>query len=140
MQKSYRPPVIDAPATDFPFVAELPKREKSKLVKLWDAFRELAEFQEQHGFPVPRTAAAALLEVHPTRIDQLIADGRLMPHKFHGHIYISQNSLVAHARTERKTGRPQTQKLMDDCDKSPVAVARVVKNYVVNTVNESCKK
>jgi len=138
MQISYLQPVIDAPATDFPFVAELPKRERSKLVKLWDAFRDLAAFQEQHGFPVPRTAAAALLEVHPTRIDQLIEAGRLTPYKFHGHVYISENSLVEHARTERKNGRPQ--KVIDDCAKSPAAVWKVAKEYGKLTVSESRKK
>ena len=96
----------DAATTDVPFVAQLPKSNQSKLVKLWNAFRHLYAIQEKHGFPVPRTAAAALLEVHPTRIDQFVADGRLESFDWNGHVYVTENSLVEFARVERKNGRP----------------------------------
>jgi hypothetical protein len=106
MKTSYFTNVIDAATNDFPFVAQLPKRKQSKLVKLWQSFRHLSEIQEKHGFPVPRVAAAKLLEVHPTRIDQFIAAGRLQSFDWNGHVYVTENSLVDFAREERKNGRP----------------------------------
>ena len=98
-------PMIDV-ASDFPFVADLPKREKSRVVKLWDAFHELAAMHAEHGLPVPRSAAADLLEVSQQRIAQLIAAGKLTVVDFNGHSYVTEKSLKELAKTERKTGRP----------------------------------
>lgn len=86
----------------------LPKREKSRLAKLWETFKEMKEIQEKNGFLIPRTAAASLLDVHPTRVDQLCEAGNLVRIDYHGHRYVSENSIVEYARTERKNGRPCT--------------------------------
>ena len=120
--------MIDA-ATDFPFVAELPRREKSRVRKLWDSFQEMRAIQAEHGFLVPRTAAAALLEVHPTRIDQLCEAGHLSRIDWQGHRYVTENSLLARARSERlKGGRPS--KTAELCASSPLAAFRVAKKIV----------
>lgn len=97
--------MIDA-AADFPFVAELPKREKNRVVKLWDAFHDLAAMHAEHGLPVPRSAAADLLEVSQQRVAQLIVAGKLTVVDFNGHSYVTEKSLKELAQSERKTGRP----------------------------------
>ena len=106
MNNGYSPFVFDSTVTDFPSVVEMPKREKSKWRKLWDDFHELNAFQAEHGGLLPRTMAARLLDVHPTRIDQLIEDGRLVSKKFNGRVFVSENSFVAYGQSERKVGRP----------------------------------
>lgn len=96
----------------------MPKREKSRLAKLWDTFKEMKDIQEKNGFLIPRTAAASLLDVHPTRVDQLCLAGNLVRIDYHGHRYITENSLVEHARSERKAGRPFTK--LEKIGHSPV--------------------
>jgi len=113
MPNTYLTPVIDTAFNDFPFMESLPKREKSKLAKMWDSFKELAEIQKEHGYPVPRTAAAILLEITPQRIDQLVESGKLIAVKFHGHVYVTENSLLELARSDRKSGRPL--KVLESC-------------------------
>lgn len=91
---------------DFPFVAELPKREKSRLAKMWDAFNEMKELQKRHGSLVPVQVCAALGGVSNQRICQLADEGRLVRIEFHGHPYIAEDSFVEWASSERKSGRP----------------------------------
>lgn len=125
MNNDYPPSVFDSTATDFPFVAELPKREKSRLGKLWDAFKELKALQNEHGYLVPQKAAAALLDVSATRIDQLVVAGHLTRRDFLNHVYITENSIVELARSERKNGRPF--KKIEECASSPLAAWRVAR-------------
>ena len=115
-------------ASDFPFVAELPKREKSRLVRVWDSLREFSASLEGKGLPVPFKTAAALLEVSVQRVDELATDGALERVEFMGHRYVTENSLVAHCRTERKRGRPQ--KVIDDCGTSYAAAWKLSRSVV----------
>jgi len=125
MNTDYHPFVFDSTVTDFSFMAAVPKREKSKLGKFIDSFRELSAMHQEHGCPIPRTAAAKILNVHPTRIDQMISDGQLVSVKFNGHIYVSENSVVALGQKERKAGRPL--KLVDECKASKSALWKLAK-------------
>jgi hypothetical protein len=98
--------VTDTTINDFPFVAELPKREKSKLAKVWDTFQELRAATAEHGSLVPTVMAANILGVSRQRVMQLVVDGKLISVCIHGQPFIGEKSLVEHARSERKTGRP----------------------------------
>jgi len=98
--------MFDAVANDFPFVAELPKREKSKVVKVWESFQELARISETEGVLIPVSFAAKVLDVSRQRIDELIAGERMKCYLVNGHRFVSENSVVEYAKGERKAGRP----------------------------------
>jgi hypothetical protein len=87
-------------------VAELPKREQSKLKTLWSRMGEMTALVQKHGDLVPQSFAAHLLGISRQRVDQLALDGRLVRVECHDQRFITANSLVELARTERKTGRP----------------------------------
>lgn len=118
--------MFDTPATEFaefPFVAEMPKREKSRLAKVWDAFEAVRQSYAENGIPVAYKAAATLLEISHQRVDQLCESGKLKRVEFGGHRYVTEKSLIEFARSERKTGRPQ--KVIDQCASSPLAAFKV---------------
>lgn len=98
--------MIDAATPDFPFVAELPKRERSRLATVWERLAELRQVSAQHGQLVPPRLAAKLLGVSSQRIDQLVQAGKLMRVDVDGHPLLTENSIIALAKTERKAGRP----------------------------------
>lgn len=106
MNTLYVGTVFEAQVNDFPFVADLPKREKGKVAKLWDAFKLLREQTAIHGILVPRPLAAQLLDLSTQRIDQLATAGRLETVVVDGHVYVTEKALLAFAIVERKTGRP----------------------------------
>ena len=93
-------------ASEFPFVEGLPKREKSRLVRLWEHFAEVREAVEQHGMLVPIKLAADLAGVTRQRIDDLVNRGQLNRIEVGGHPFITENSFVEWAKSERKNGRP----------------------------------
>jgi hypothetical protein len=98
--------MLNAQFLEFPFVAELPKREKSKLGSLWDQFGLLKGLIDEKGAMVPPVLAGKLLDVSYQRVWQLVAAGKLERVEFGGHGFITENSIVELARSERKTGRP----------------------------------
>ena len=98
--------MFEAPATEFPFVAELPKREKSRLVKIWDQLQELSALMEEKGLLVPFPVAASLLEISHQRVQEICESGRLDRIEFRGHRYVTEKSIVEFAKCERKAGRP----------------------------------
>jgi hypothetical protein len=91
---------------DFPFVQQLPKREKSRLCNLWDELRELRSLIAEHGALVPQPFAAELLGISHQRVQQLIASGKLIAVPVHTSRFVTENSIVTLAKSERKTGRP----------------------------------
>jgi hypothetical protein len=98
--------MFEAAVTEFPFVEALPKREKSKLARVWDMLREMKAAAEEDGQLVPVNFTCKLLDVGRTRVDQFCADGRLRRVEVAGHVFITENSIVELAREERKHGRP----------------------------------
>jgi hypothetical protein len=91
---------------DFPFVEKLPKREKSKLARVWDDLKAFNALQKEHGLLLTPRFAGALLGVGKSRIDQLMDVGKLTRVEFQGHPYIPEPSVIELARSERKNGRP----------------------------------
>jgi hypothetical protein len=61
---------------------------------------------EGKGTVVPPVLAAKLLGISRQRVWELANDGKLERIEFEGHSFISENSIVALAKTERKAGRP----------------------------------
>jgi len=120
-------------AYDFPFVEQLPKREKSRVVKLWDHFAEVRALTNQHGMLVPVQLAASLAGVSRTRIDELVGDDVLKRIELHGHPFITENSFVAWAQSERKRGRPLK-------DRSDGQVWKIAKEIATDHFSKSRKK
>jgi hypothetical protein len=96
----------EAAAIDFPFVAGLPKRERSRFQKLQDEFAKVKAIVAEKGMIVPSRLASKLLGVSQPRIDQLMDAGILERVELDGHPYVTEASIVAFANTERKAGRP----------------------------------
>lgn len=112
---------------EFPFVAELPKREKSKLAKLWDTFQEMKRITAETGMLVPVGLVAELLDISRQRVYQLVEAGRLQTHEFNGRVYITENSLQAWAELEHKAGRPLS--IAKDADTLKGAL-KITKRYM----------
>lgn len=91
---------------EFPFVAALPKREKSKLAKAWDLMRQIRHYTDEDGSLVPVMLAAKCLDLSRSRIDSICADGRLRRVEIDGHVFITENSILEFGAMERKNGRP----------------------------------
>lgn len=91
---------------DFPFLAELPKREKSKMANFWDRLAEMRAVSQEKGPLIPIRFAARLLGISHQRVTELMKLGRLECYEVDGHSFVPESSLVAFAKSERKAGRP----------------------------------
>jgi len=98
--------MFNAAITEFPFVETLPKREKTKLAKLWDHLAAVKRIIDEKGTVLPQHMVADLLDLSRSRIGQLIDDGRLEAVEIHGFRYVTETSVVSFAKEERKNGRP----------------------------------
>lgn len=88
-----------------PYMDGLPKREKSKLAKLWDHVREVKRITEEKGTLLPQHLVADILNLSKQRISQLIDDGRLEAVEVHGVRYVTAASVQSCAQVERVNGR-----------------------------------
>jgi hypothetical protein len=92
--------------SEFPFVADLTKREHSRVVDLWRLLRSFARLVEENGPPIRPSLAAELLGVSRARLYVLVDEGRLKvivsPDGFQA---VTANSLIAFAESERVWGR-----------------------------------
>ena len=93
-------------AAEFPFVEELPKREASKFVRVWENFQELSRLSKTEGMLIPQAFAAKVLGVHRSRVFQLVEEDRLKVVVVNGERFVTENSVVEYAKSERKAGRP----------------------------------
>jgi hypothetical protein len=91
---------------EFPFVAELPKREKRAVVTAWDMWQEAKELIAAKGNLIPLTLAADLGGVSKQRISDLVRAGRLERVALGNHVFVTESSLLSWVRSERKPGRP----------------------------------
>jgi hypothetical protein len=98
--------VNSAATLDFPFIEDLPKREKSKIASLWDTLKEARAATQEHGSLVPINFAAELLGISRQRMHVLLDEGKVTPVQFHNQRFVSEKSLVAWAKSERQVGRP----------------------------------
>ena len=127
--------MFEAQALDLPFVADLPKREKSKVVRVWEAFQELTRISETEGIPIPQSFAARILDVSPQRVCDLANEGRLTVVQVNGTRFVTENSVVAYAKSERKAGRPLG-KVLD----SNESAAKIAAKLAVDNWRESRRK
>jgi len=98
--------MFEAEALEFPFTAAMPKREKSKLAKCWELLQRMKAISATEGDLVPLMMGAKLLGISRSRVDDFVRDGRLKRYDIDGHVFLTENSIVECARTERKNGRP----------------------------------
>jgi len=98
--------MFEAEALEFPFTAAMPKREKSRLVKVWELLGRMKQISETEGDLVPLMMGAKLLGLSRSRVDDLVRDGRLKRYEIDGHVFLTENSIVECAKVERKHGRP----------------------------------
>lgn len=98
--------VMTIETANFPFVAELPKREVKRVVSAWDMMNEVQRLTEEHGLLVQPGLAAKCLSVSKQRIHDFMKEGRLQVIDVNGHPFVTKNSVVALASAERKQGRP----------------------------------
>lgn len=82
---------MDSLELSFPFVEDLPKREKSR----WQKFRDAWATAKAKGPLIPLTLAAKLSDVSRQRLDELIAAGKLERVDLEGHVMITEDSLIA---------------------------------------------
>lgn len=100
---------------EFPFVERLPKREKSRLGKLWDAFSQFKALTEKHGTIIPIPLAAEMAGVSRQCIENYVARGRLAAVELNGRFYVLEDSFIEYAKSERKPGRPLKSPSMATC-------------------------
>lgn len=93
---------------EMPFMAELPKREKKALGKLWDRYEEFKRVSADCGGIIPAAFAAEILNVSRQRVFQLIESGKLERVPLDGFetAFVSSRSVEQWARAEHKNGRP----------------------------------
>lgn len=128
--------MVKSEAFEFPFVeqlpklSELPKREQSKLQRVWDRFKALSAITEEKGMLVPVRLAAKILDVSRQRCDELITAGKLECIDVDGHRFVTESSVLAYATSERQAGRPP--KVLTEAESKGVtrAAMKVVKDWV----------
>lgn len=98
--------MIDAGTLEMPFLADLPKREKSRLQAAWEIVEEIKRLSAEQGALVPPGLAATCLGVSHQRVWELCNLGTLQRVEIAGHGYVTEDSLLAFAKSERKAGRP----------------------------------
>lgn len=91
---------------EFPFVAALPKAERTEHQKLREHLADIKNIIQQRGMIMPARFAASLLGVSRQRVHELIHDHTLEVVDFDGRSYVTESSVVAFAQSERKAGRP----------------------------------
>jgi hypothetical protein len=96
----------EAISFEFPFVESLPKREKSKLRKVWDELEALRQVSAEKGQLLPVQFVVQLVGVSAQRVHQLMAAGTLERVEVNGRPFVTESSVLAWCKTERKAGRP----------------------------------
>lgn len=102
--------MFEASSSEFPFVAGLPKREKSAVGRAVDVVREFAALCDQHGPLLPVALVAPMLNISNQRVHQLIEGGRFPGAvKFRRYWFIPEASLIEFAKSEKsRGGRPRS--------------------------------
>jgi len=98
--------MFKAQAIDFPFVKDVPVREKGRMAKVWDHFQALKAVVAEKGMIVPQHLVAELLGVSRQRVCVLTDEGRFEVVMVGGVRYLTERSVVEFAKEERKAGRP----------------------------------
>ncbi len=94
-------------ASEFPFVQELPKREKSRRMKLLDVLEQLEERTRHKGPVIPQTLAAEILGISRQRVGQLVEAQRIESCLLNGTRFVFLKSFVQFCQEEKRgPGRP----------------------------------
>lgn len=99
--------MVKTEASEFAFVEELPKREKSRWQKLWEHFEEIKRITAEKGMLLPLSLAAQIAGVSRQRISDLCDNGTLDRVVMDGHPFVTEDKFVAWAKSDRKGGRPE---------------------------------
>ena len=91
---------------EFPFVVDMPKRERSRLRTVWDTFLEAKALTEEKGMLIPISLAASLGGVSRSRVYQLCDAGSLERVEFGKNCFVTESSFMTWVQSERKAGRP----------------------------------
>jgi len=115
--------MFEVAINEFPFVAEMPRAEKREAKGMWERYKELSSLAQVHGMLMPPWMASKLLDVSQQRVSELMADGRLQRIEWEGRPFVTENSVVDYAKTERKAGRP-VGRLLESKESATVASAK----------------
>lgn len=124
----------------FPFLAEVPKRERSAILDGWAELEEFQEMVRQDGAAIPVTFAARLLDISRQRIYELIDSGRLQKMELAGHVFVNAESLRLWGEAEHKAGRPAGVLGEKNRVKAGIAVAKASHAYGKEVVAGRHKK
>lgn len=108
---------------EFPFVAAMPKREKTRVQKVLEHFQTIKEISAKKGLLIPARLAAKMLDVTPQRINELMNNGTLERIEVDGHPFVTEDTVIEFASSERKSGRPS--KFVQDLEKKGVVKASI---------------
>jgi hypothetical protein len=97
---------MDTTAEQFFFPFTVPANEPKRVKTKWQELKEMSERHEETGGLMPYYVAAILLDVHRSRIAQLVEQGVLRRWDFFGKPYVCVNDVAAFMNSERKGGRP----------------------------------
>lgn len=89
---------------EFPFVGELPKREKTRRMKLVEAIEQLEARTREKGPVIPQSLAAEILGVSRARICQLVDAGRIESFLLNGTRFLFAKSFLEFCKEDRPTG------------------------------------
>lgn len=98
--------MFEADAMTFPFLADVRKKTSPRLARVLDSVQAIRAAVDRCGALVPREMLPTLLDVSPQRIAQLVNEGQLAQEEIQGHRFVTEESLVAWVKLERKAGRP----------------------------------
>lgn len=91
-----------------PWLIEVaPERDSSRPKSLWEQCHELNELSASVGGLILPAMAAVLLDVHRSRVYQLMTEGRFTVHEFMDQKFLETREVAAFYSSERKAGRPR---------------------------------
>lgn len=100
--------IAAAQAEMFP---EFPTTVKSKRVRSkWEQLNDWIDLVEKHGALIPLPMVAGLLDVHRSRVYQMVEAGDLETVEFGGKQFVTEETVRAFVEVERKAGRPPKQR------------------------------
>lgn len=97
---------------EFPFVAELPKREKTRRMKLLEVLDILEARTKEKGPVIPQSLAAEILGVTRQRVAQFVDSGRIEAFLLNGTRFVYLRSFLEFCKEDRPTGRPTNSKFL----------------------------
>lgn len=116
--------MFEAAITEFPFVAEMPRRDKTRYEKVWDSFQRVKAITDKEGAIWPVMFVAKILGVSNERVHELMKNDRLKRVEVDGHPFVTEVSMLDYAKSERKAGRPCGPRTVKDCAKVAVRAGR----------------